>query len=130
MGETINAASLQTLVNETVADLPNTTCEEILNQAINLINLEGQGQLNISTMQGTAGTKSLTVQSKEKGAIMQVAVAIYANNYKAAGSQSSSFQAGGIGLSESASTGTGTVEMIAKEAAKSLLQFSWSRAII
>jgi len=57
--------------------LTATQAEYILDQAINELNVEGAG---LSNMAGEAGSKTVTLTSKQQGAVFAVARAVY-NSY-------------------------------------------------
>jgi hypothetical protein len=65
MSEVINAASVNTIMNLELA-IPAETLEKLLDLAIDTLNLFGA---NITKMSGTPGTMSVTVTSKEAGAV-------------------------------------------------------------
>jgi hypothetical protein len=103
-----------TLVNDTT--IADATAEAIIDQAIYLLNTYGCTLANL-----TAGT--VTVTSREAGAILSVAVEVYSQYYKSAGSSSSSYGLGGLSVSQSAAIGGGTsgLHAIAKTLADQLL---------
>jgi hypothetical protein len=93
MSETINAASIQNLFNDT--SLSNVNAEIILNAAIKLLNTF---HAEIPVLTGTAGSKTLNATYAEAGAIETMAREIYAKPYKnASGNQS--VGVGGISMS-------------------------------
>jgi len=66
---TITAATMKTILNKTDADASDTDFELIMDAAIDLLNLFGA---EISNMSGTAGSKTVSVESNEKGALILV----------------------------------------------------------
>jgi len=115
---TITASTLQTLLN--VNTLAEATCEAIIDQAVDLINLHSRADL--PNMTGTAGSKTLSVESRAKGAIMLVAAAVYSNLYVSSGSQSSTYTLGNMSLSQSAASSTGAVDTAVDKAARLLAE--------
>ena len=95
--------------------------ESLIDHAINKIIGYGRGQIAISNMQGTAGSKSLTVTQEEAGFIIEVASAIYKKDFSLSGNQSESVTLGPASYSNSSgssmSSGGRTPNDIAKEAA-------------
>jgi hypothetical protein len=93
---TINAATLQDQLDD--ADLADEDAEVIIDDAVDTLNavLHSSGQ-ELANMTGTAGSKTLSVESYQKGAIMQVAKRIYAmrKNPSATNSQG----VGGVSIS-------------------------------
>ncbi len=76
---TITADEFQALLNLSDADITNTNAEIVLNQAIDCLNRMGA---DLSNLSGTAGSKTWSGESKEKGAIYDVARAVYYSFYK------------------------------------------------
>ena len=138
MSLTLNAASLTNIVNTRVPDanLTAAVAEDILDRAINKIVLYGKGNVNLRNLEGTSGTKSLTLSQQEHAGILSVSVAIFAKDYKAAGSGSSSDSFSVPGVSQSSSNslavglGYGDPDDIAAEVAHQLqlLEVDWSEA--
>jgi hypothetical protein len=104
----ITYATLQTLLHDT--DIEEETCEDIIDLAVDLLNLFGA---DISNMTGAAGSKTLSVESREKGAIMLSARAIYYGFYKGVDSAN----VGSATVSVSDIMGNATVMNTIKEAA-------------
>jgi hypothetical protein len=100
---TINAAALTTLLKDTVTD---ATAEACLVQAIDAINLEGLAfGVSVAELSGTPLTG--TYLGYQKAAIIQVATAVYSQNYKNSGasnSASESIGVGGLSMSNSSSS--------------------------
>lgn len=76
---TITADEFQAILNLTDSDISNTNTEYVLDFAINLLNLYGA---DLSNMSGTAGSKTWSGESSEKGAIYMVARAAYYSFFK------------------------------------------------
>ena len=78
---TITYATLTDLLNLSVpSDITAANAEKVIDQAIDSLNL--YGDLDIPNMTGTAGTKSVSITSGERGAILMVARAVYYGFYK------------------------------------------------
>jgi hypothetical protein len=111
--------SLMNLSDDT--DFTATNAEIIIDAAIDKLNLYlHRYDLELSNMTGTAGSKTLTVESREKAAIITVASCIYLKNYKSSGSSSESVSLGPASHSTSTSTSVGDIEDVAGNAAKEL----------
>lgn len=80
----VQASDLDTLLHLT-HDVPDATLEVILDQAIDLLNLYGA---DLANMTGTAGSKTVGLESKERGAVFHVARAVYYSFYKGVDSTS------------------------------------------
>ena len=74
---TVTYADLRVLLNEPT--LSPTDAEQIIDLAVDSLNLYGA---DLPNMTGTAGAKSLSLESKEKGAVFLVARAVYYGFYK------------------------------------------------
>lgn len=130
---TLNAASLQTEIHVSTSTLSNEHAEALLDSAINRIILHGRGQLSMTNLSGTAGSKSLTVNQEWWAGIIAVAVAIYGRDYKTSGSgsgSSSSLNVGVLGKSQSTSSssqsgsGGSDIDAIAENVAHNLLELT------
>lgn len=75
----ITASTLDTLLNLN-SGVTNATLEEIIDTAIDLLNLYGRADL--PNMGGTSGSKTVSLESNEAGAVKLVARAIYYGFYK------------------------------------------------
>jgi hypothetical protein len=107
-----------------------TQWETLIDQAIDKINGYAK-KTTLQNMSGTAGSKTVTVSSRQAGFIRTLTVAIYSKDFKSEGGQSTSFGLGGLSHSQSSSaTGSSEVESLAEAAAKALTEFDWSQAII
>ena len=104
--QTVNAASLTTLVNDD--EITDESAEVLIDHAINLL---VSYDATLSNLVGLPGGKSGTYTQKEAGAILELAVAIYSQTYVQAGASSSTVAVGGISSSQSSSSG-GKVSMI------------------
>ena len=115
---TITYETLQDLLNITIAA---ASAEAIIDHAINLLNAYGA---DLANMAGTAGTKSWSGESREAGAIMEVASSIYNNKFLTSGGNSSSFGFQGISSSNTANSsttgGAGGPESLAQSLARQL----------
>jgi len=114
---TINAASLKSLVNDTT--MAASSAEEIIDQSINELDTFG---LALTNMTGVAGTKTLTVTSAEKGAILALAMEYY-QYYRSSGSSATSVNVSGLGYSTNTSTGgsMGRIHEVAEKLAQQLM---------
>jgi len=74
----VTASDLDALLNLASA-VSDTNLEIIIDQAIDLLNLYGA---DLANMTGTAGSKSVGLESKERGAVFHVARAVYYSFYK------------------------------------------------
>lgn len=92
----ITATTFSDLVN--AASLAAAAAEKIIDQAIDLLNLYGDYEETINNMSGSEGSKTLTVEGYERGAILSIARVIYKSFYKDEGA---SVGVGGINLSSS-----------------------------
>jgi len=77
---TVNAASLTGPMNLSSTVLPAASAELLIDLAVDVLNLFGN--VEISNMTGTAGTKTLTATSKECGAILLLARMFYYGFFK------------------------------------------------
>jgi hypothetical protein len=137
---------MASLTGQTLIDLLNddtlsvADAENILDMSIDCLNLYGTEQSNLS---GTTPTKTRSVTSKERGAILLVANQIYLSIYRvgsssgAGGSSSSSYGLGGMSYSQSTSSNITSslmnnpdVRISVKEAAERLMEADWSQAFI
>jgi len=75
---TIQASDLNTLLN-LAGGVADETLEAILDQAIDMLNLYGA---DLPNMTGTAGSKTVSLEGKERGAVFIVARAVYYSFYK------------------------------------------------
>jgi hypothetical protein len=116
---TITHDSLTILVHD--ATIAAADAEALIDHAVNQVNLYGKN-LDLPNMVGTAGTKTLSCDSREAAAILAVAVAVYNQNYKQSGSQSESFGIGSLSSSSSTGSGTSSVENLAKDMAEYLME--------
>ena len=119
----ITASTLSTLVGN--AALAAIDAEAILDQAIDCLNLEGN--LELSNMQGTAGSKTVGATSKERGAILYVARAIYSSFYQNA---STSTSISGMSITITDVLSNPVVAETVQRMARKLHEADWSAAII
>ena len=115
---TVTATEFKTLIDDTA--LADATAEIIIDQAINCLNRFGA---ELSNLGGTAGSKTVSVESKQKGAIYDVARVVYYGFYKGV-------EAVGIGgltvTTADLMSNPAILEMI-KEAARQLTEMDVSR---
>lgn len=120
----VTAADFHTLMHLTVSDISLIETEKILDAGIGGLN--NYGKLEISNLHGTAGSKTLSVDSKTEYAIYLIAHAIYKSFYKGITSAS----VGGISVTTEDLMSNSAVLESLKEAAQNLREMDWSRAII
>lgn len=113
-------------VNDTT--LTATRAEYIIDRAINLI-VGYDESISIPNMQGTAGSKSLTVSQKKKGVIEFVARAIYASFEKNASNKPSG-SIGQVSYTNADLMSNPAILAAIKEAAYLLRERDWSKSII
>ena len=109
----ITAASFKSLMND--ADADEEKMESVIDAAINMLNLYGA---ELPNMTGTAGTKTVSLESKQAGAVQLVAEVIYNDFYK--GIEATSV--GGIAISKTVLLANPTVMACVKEAARRLTE--------
>jgi hypothetical protein len=115
---TVSASTFQELFNE--ANFKEEHAEQIMDLAIDLINLYSNADL--PNMTGTAGSKSVSLESKEKGAVLLVARAIYYGFY----TKPQSTAISGQSLSPADVMGNQAVIDSVKEAARQLAELDVS----
>jgi len=76
---TVTADEFQSILNLSDGELSNANAENILDWAIDSLNIFGA---NLSNLGGTTPNKTLTVTSKQRGAIFTVARKLYFGGYK------------------------------------------------
>jgi len=75
----LTASDIDTLLN--LSGSPSATVIETwIDQAINLLNL--YGKLDMSNMNGTTGSKTVSLESEECGAVQEICRIIYYDYYK------------------------------------------------
>ena len=102
-----------------------TKWEVYIQQAIDKINGYASDTI-LPSMTGTAGTKTVSVTSRQAGFIRSLTIALYHNEFILAGSKNISEGVGGLSRSSSG----GEVEMLAKAAASALTENDWGSAFI
>lgn len=112
----VSADDLSNLLNIAGA-VTDTILEAMIDGAIDRLNRYGT---SISNMSGTAGSKTVSLTSAQRGAVLEVASAIYSIS-KSSGSSSTSLSIGGLSTSESSAQGNTIFESMVKEAARQLL---------
>lgn len=117
MSETITYTSLTNLLSST--SITPAKAEAVLMQAINMIVTEGAA---ITQLAGAEGSRTGTYTQIQAGAVLEMAVAVYAQIYMQAGASSSSYGLGALSQSSSASSsgGSGSLQTLAKALAKRL----------
>ena len=110
----LTAATFKSLMHLTNAAISDTNMEYVIDQAINELNLEGN--LDLPNMSGTAGSKTVSLESREAGAVQRVARVIYASFYKKPGSAG----LGGMTVSSPDLASIPAVQQVIKEAASHL----------
>lgn len=118
---TITASDLDSLLNLD-GEVDDDILEAMIDAAIDRLNLYGTDLPNLT---GTAGSKTVSVTSAERGAILQVASAVYSVS-KSTGSTSTSRGIGGLNISESSSQGNRMLEDMVKDAAARLKELDVS----
>lgn len=119
---TITYSDFQSVMNLTISDISAINTEKILDLAIDCLNL--YGNLELSNLQGTAGSKTVSVESKQKAAIYLVARAVYYSFFK--GLTSAAIQ--GLNVSSPDLLSDPTVLESIREAAGNLQETEWARA--
>jgi hypothetical protein len=87
---TYTYSTLQSLINIDTDDVTAANTENMIDQAIHLINLAGAHVANdrsvsytdITNLSGTAGSKTVTLTSAQAGAVTEVAKAVYYRDYR------------------------------------------------
>lgn len=114
---TVAAATLTTPLADTTIAV--ATAEQIIDIAIDTLNLFGA---DLPNMTGTAGTKTVSLESKEKGAVLLVARKIYYGFYKGA----TNVGIGGLSVTTPDVLGNASVLNFAKECASQLMEMDVS----
>jgi len=114
----ISATEFKALIND--ADITATNAEYIIDLAVDVLNLFSDA--DIPNMGGTAGSKTWSGMSKQKGAVYLTARAIYQSFYK--GIETSSV--GGLAVSSGDVLGNPTIMATIKAAANRLKEFEVS----
>lgn len=76
----ISASDWKAIMHLTDNEISNTNAEKIIDYAIDQLNL--YGDVDLSNMSGTAGSKTVGLESREKAAVFNVARTIYYSCYK------------------------------------------------
>jgi len=106
------------VLNLSVGDVSAIKTEALIDQAIDLLNL--YANQSISNMAGTAGSKTVTLTSRQRAAVFEVAKAVYYRDYL------SQVPLSGDGVSASVSATLDPVS-VAKEAGFNLVTRSMVR---
>lgn len=120
----ITYQSLLTLVKKTTTTLPAADAEAIINQAINLLNTYGA---DLPNMSGSVGSKMVSLQSSEEGAVLTVACDIYFSYYK---DVDGNLSVEDYSVSTQNIMGNPQIIEKVKDLASRLRDTGWSRAII
>ena len=110
----ITASTMTTLLH--LSGFTEATMEEIIDTAIDILNLFGKGMVDLPNLGGTSGSKTVTLESSQAGAVKLVARAIYHGFYK--GIDTQAIQS--LTLSASDVLGNPTVMAAIREAAELL----------
>ena len=124
MAITLSGSYFQTLMND--ADTSAATWESVIDSAVNAIN--SRANANLPNMTGTAGSKTLSVTSKQAGSIEFVVRVIYATYLKNAGNQT--VGVGGLSLQVTDLMSSPAVLRAVDEAAARLDEKEWERAFL
>jgi hypothetical protein len=87
---TYTYSMLQNVLNIDTDDVTAANTENLIDQAIHLLNLAGAHVANdrsvsytdITNLSGTAGSKTVTLTSAQAGAVTEVAKAVYYRDYR------------------------------------------------
>ena len=115
---TITASTLDTLLNLS-SGVPDETLEDLIDASIDLLNLFGADLPNLA---GAAGSKSVSLESREAGAVKLVARAVYHAFYK--GIDTSSVH--GLSYSQTDLLGNAVVVQSVQTAARMLAELDVS----
>jgi hypothetical protein len=113
---TVTGTTLQQLLNLSNSSDSIEICEIIIDQAINKINLHGRTDL--PNLSGTAGSKTVSLDSRQEGAVIGVAATVYSEMYVGSGSSTSSYSVGAVSTSSSSQA----VTTAAREAGRALAE--------
>ena len=116
----LTASDIDTLLNLNGSPAA-TVVETWIDQAVNLLNL--YGKLDLSNMSGTAGSKTVSLESEERGAVQEICRIIYYDYYK--GLDATSMQ--GLTISAPALMSNPVVKQTVVEMARQLAELDVSR---
>ena len=109
----VTASTFKDLINNTT--ITDSATEKIIDQAADSLNMYLEEDNQISNMSGTAGTKTVSVTSAQRGALMNMAREVYSVLYKnPSGMTSSNLGPAGV------SFGTSRLREAAKDIAAAL----------
>lgn len=111
---TIDASTVDTLLN-LAGQVPDKIIESWIDQSIDILNRYGA---DLPNMGGTAGSKTVSLESKERGAVMDVVRAIYYSFYKGIDTST----VGGLTVTSPDLLSNPTVMEAVKEAARQLAE--------
>jgi len=116
----LTGSDIDTLLN--LNGTPSTSVIETwIDQAINLLNL--YGHLDMSNMNGTAGSKTVSLESEERGAVQEICRIIHNDYYK--GLEATALQ--GMTVSSPALMSNPTIKQTIFEMARQLAELDVSR---
>jgi hypothetical protein len=113
----VTYATLHSVMNLNTTKLPAINTESVIDLAIDTLNLFG---CELTNMAGTAGTKTVTLESNEKAAVFLVARMIYYSFYKSVDVAS----LGGINVTTNDLMKDPTAVQLIKDAADRLIKGS------
>lgn len=97
-------------------DFDDATVENVVDEAINLLNLFGDG-LELPNLSGTAGSKTVTLTSPQQGAVIMVARTLFSEYYE---NDDGTWNLGGVSLGSANLLGNTEIMKSLKEAARLL----------
>jgi len=113
----VTASEFKSVKNLSDDDITNINAEKLIDLAIDLLNLFGH--VDLPNMSGTAGSKTVSLESNEKGAVFLVARQIYYGFYK----DIETVGVGGLSVTLNDVLGNATIIDSIKEAARQLSEF-------
>lgn len=116
----LTATLMKSVMNLTDSDISDTNAENLIDFAISQINVYSDADLSLMT--GTAGTKTVSLESREYGVVMNALRAIYYSCYR--GVETSTV--GGMTVSTPDLMSNPNVLATIKEAARQLAEFDVS----
>ncbi len=111
----VTATDFKSLIND--AGLSDANAELLIDQAVNRLNIYGA---DLPNMTGTAGTKTLSCESNQAGAIYEAARLVYHGYYKG---QEAGIGISGLSISTQNMLNNPTVEAVIEKLAKQLVDF-------
>ena len=77
----VSYSDLHNDLNLTTSDITAVLTENLLDRAIDYLNLAGKGRLSVSNMAGVAGSKTVTLTSPQRAAVLLIAGELYRRRY-------------------------------------------------